>query len=97
MKRDNPSKKLYVINLSEPSQSDKYNPFRNASSTMAKDMLINMTDWSEEHYKLNAERYIQRLLQLLKTWGTTLSFGKIIAYLPVDKFEDLSGQLLKRG
>lgn len=60
------NRKLYVINLNNPKQSDKYNPFKGSSPTMAKDMLINLTDWTEEHYKLNAERYIQRALQLLE-------------------------------
>jgi len=44
-------RKLYVINMTDPQKSDKYNPFRNASPTIAKDMLINLTDWSEEYYK----------------------------------------------
>lgn len=55
-------KKIYCINLTNPSLSDTYNPFFNTSPTVAKDMLINMTDWSEEHYKVNAERYLQRLI-----------------------------------
>jgi len=89
-------KKVYVINLSEPEQSDKYNPFLGASSAMATDMLINMTDWSEEHYKLNAERYIQRILQLLELAQIPLSFNKIIAYMKPNKFTDMSNYLLKK-
>jgi len=89
-------KKVYVINLSDPEQSDKYNPFLGASSAMATDMLINMTDWSEEHYKLNAERYIQRILQLLELANISLSFGKIIACMKPTKFTDLSNYLLKK-
>jgi hypothetical protein len=58
-------RKLYVVNLTDPEQSDCYNPFRHTSPTIAKDMLINLTSWSEEHYKLNAERYLQRLVMLL--------------------------------
>ena len=89
-------KKVYVINLSEPEQSDKYNPFLGASSAMATDMLINMTDWSEEHYKLNAERYIQRILQLLELAQVQLSFGRIIACMKPTKFTDMSNYLLKK-
>ena len=88
-------KKLYVISLSDPEQSDKYNPFLGASSAMATDMLINMTDWSEEHYKLNAERYIQRILQLLELAKVPLSFGRIIACMKPTKFTDMSNYLLK--
>lgn len=66
-------KKVYVINLTEPKNSDKYNPFKNANATMIKDMLINLTDWSEEHYKVNTERYLQRVINLLLKIDTKLS------------------------
>jgi len=89
-------RKVYVINLSDPANSDKYNPFKNTSPTMAKDMIINMTNWSEEHYKLNAERYIQRLLYLLELSNVQFSFKKIIKYIPVEKFNELSRILLEK-
>ena len=89
-------KKVYVINLSDPMTSDKYNPFLGASSAMATDMLINMTDWSEDHYKLNAERYIQRILQMLELAKIPLSFGKIITCMKPNKFTDMSNYLLKK-
>jgi len=90
-------KKVYVVNLSDPESSDKYNPFLGASSAMATDMLINMTDWSEDHYKLNAERYIQRILYLLELGQISLSFKKIIACMKPDKFTKLSNHLLEKG
>jgi len=89
-------KKVYVINLSDPATSDKYNPFLGASSSMATDMLINMTEWSEEHYKLNAERYIQRILQMLLLAKVQLSFDKIITCMKPAKFTDMSNYLLKK-
>ncbi len=89
-------KKVYVINLSEPAHSDKYNPFYGATSAMATDMLINLTDWSEEHYKLNAERYIQRILQLMEKGGFALSFRKIVKCMNPDKFTAMSSYLLKQ-
>ena len=89
-------KKVYVINLSEPEKSDKYNPFKGSSPTIAKDMLINMTDWSEEHYKANAERYIQRIIQLLERGNINLSFKTIMACIPVDNFLKLSTKLLAK-
>ena len=92
----NPNKKVYVINLSEPSKSNRYNPFKNTLPTIAKDMIINMTEWSEEHYKLNAERYIQRILQLLKLADIKLSFKTIVKYISVDNFTELSKSLLEK-
>lgn len=90
-------KKLYVVSLSNPELSVKYNPFRNASPTMCKDMLINMTEWSEEHYKLNTERYLQRLVILLQQNEIQLSFKTIIDNMAVERFNALSLNLLKSG
>lgn len=88
-------KKIYCINLTNPSLSDTYNPFFNTSPTVAKDMLINMTDWSEEHYKVNAERYLQRLILLMNKAEISLSFQTIVKYMELDKFSSLSMQLVK--
>ena len=88
-------RKLYVINLSDPAHSDPYNPFSHASPTACKDMLINLTQWSEEHYKLNTERYLQKLVILLCQAEIPLSFQSILQYIPVPQFEKLSSQLLK--
>lgn len=89
------SQKLYIINLADPVNSAKYNPFKNASPTMCKDMLINMTEWSEEHYKLNTERYLQRLIILLNQNEIPFSFKTIINYMSIGKFNSLSSNLLK--
>lgn len=86
---------LYVISLANPLQSDKYNPFRFASPTMCKDMLINMTEWSEEHYKLNTERYLQKLIILLQQNEIPLSFRSIVYNMSVEKFNLLSSRLMK--
>lgn len=59
------NRKLYIVSMNNPSISNKYNPFAGADETVAKDMLINMTQWSEEHYKSNTERYIQRLITII--------------------------------
>lgn len=90
-------KSVYTINLTDIELSDKYNPFLNASPTVAKDMLINMTDWSEEHYKLNAERYLQRLIILLHKAEIQLSLKTIVKFMSLNKFTELSSELLKQG
>ena len=95
VKRLRGKKLLYVVNLTNPMKSDFYNPFKNATPTIAKDMLIQLTSWSEEHYKLNTERYMQRLLQLLALDKTPLSFKSIVSNMSMDKFSKLSGKLLK--
>lgn len=90
------NKPVYTINLTNIEKSNKYNPFLNASPTIAKDMLINMTDWSEEHYKLNAERYLQRLIILMRKAKIKLSLKSIVKYMNLDTFTELSAELLKR-
>lgn len=89
--------KITVINLTEPFRSAKYNPFQNASPTVCKDMLINMTDWSEEHYKLNTERYLQRVTALMEVAGIRFSFHSIVQCIPVKNFLELSAMLAKKG
>ena len=95
VKRLKGKKRLYVINLTNPLKSDRYNPFQNATPTIAKDMLINMTDWSEEHYKLNTERYLQRLINLLVKSDVKLSFKSIVSNMSIDKFTSISRLLVK--
>lgn len=87
------SRKLYIVSMNNPTNSNKYNPFIGANETVAKDMLINMTDWSEEHYKTNTERYIQRLIKLLKLSNLNLSFNSIIENMQSDKFIEISKHL----
>ena len=91
------NKKLYVINMVEPETSDKYNPFAGANPTTCKDMLVNMSEWSEEHYKANTERYLERLIRLLNLAEINLTFKNIIDYMPTKEFQVLSAKLNKDG
>lgn len=90
-----PFRKKYIIDLNNPNKSDSYNPFKDTSVTVVKDMLINMSDWSEEHYKLNTERYLQRVIGVLKKADMKFSFKTIIKHMATDKFIEVSSQLLK--
>ena len=86
-------RKVYVIDLNNPEASDKYNPFQNTGADIIKDMLINMTNWSEEHYKYNTERYIQRLSNLLELTNIPVSLSSLTEYIPIDAFKKLSKDL----
>ena len=90
-----PDRNIYIINLNEPGKSDKYNPFKNTNTDVIKDMLINMTNWSEEHYKYNTERYIARLCKLLALKNIDISLNSLTRYLPTDSFTKLSMDLSK--
>jgi len=88
-----PKRKVHIINFNEPDKSDRYNPFKNTNTDVIKDMLINMTNWSEEHYKYNTERYLQRLLKIMDMADINLSLENLIRYLPTDNFNKLSKDL----
>ncbi len=88
---------LFIINMTDPAKSAKYNPLKNATETVAKDMLVNMTEWSEPHYKTNTERYIQRVVKLMNIAEIPLSFKSIIQNMSTDNFESLSSVLQKSG
>lgn len=94
---ENHNRQLYVINMNEPTKSAKYNPLKNATETIAKDMLVNMTEWTEPHYKTNTERYIQRVVKLMNIAEIPLSFNSIIQNMSTDHFESLSTVLQKSG
>jgi type IV secretory pathway TraG/TraD family ATPase VirD4 len=92
-----PNRKLYVINLTAPESSDLYNPFIDTTPTVAKDMLVNLTNWNEEYYKLNTERYLQRVVFLMRASNISMSLKNIVRYMSVKRFMDLSAELLKSG
>jgi len=89
------NKKVYVVDINNPATSDKYNPFKDTSPTVIKDMIINLSVWSEEHYKQNTERYLQRLIELLNLSKIPLSLHSITNNMAVDKFTMLSANLSK--
>ena len=86
-------RKVYVIDLNHPEKSDKYNPFQNTGADIIKDMLINMTIWTEQHYKYNTERYIQRLSNMLALSDIPVSLSSLTKYIPIDEFKKLSKDL----
>lgn len=90
-------RKIYIINLNDPESSDKYNPFKNTNTDVIKDMLINMTNWSEEHYKYNTERYIGRLCKLMMLQGIDISLDSLTQYLMTANFVKLSKDSEKQG
>ena len=91
------NKKVYIINLNNPETSDKYNPFKNTSPTKIKDMLMSMTEWSEDFYKLNVDRYLQRLISLLRKAKIEISFKSIVENMSAENFLLLSASLEKDG
>jgi len=86
-------KTVYVVDMNNPEKSDRYNPFKNTSATIVKDMLVNMSEWSEEHYKINTERYLQCVISLMLKAGITITLKGILKYMPMEKFISFSAEL----
>lgn len=95
VRRFRAERKVYVVNLSNLSETAKYNPFHNGSPTIIKDMIVNMTDWSEEHYKANFERYVQRMLMLMVLKNIPIDFKTIINYFDPDNLKKLATDCVK--
>lgn len=55
--------KLFSLNNKE---SLCYNPLEHGGFTELKDKIINIFNWSEEHYKLQAERFLQAVFKFLQ-------------------------------
>lgn len=87
------NRNLIVINMNNPTESVKYNPFAGVNATVASDMLISMSDWSEEHYKSNTKRYLQRLIKLMILNDDQLSYNSIIYNMSENNFYALNNKL----
>lgn len=88
-------RRIYIIG--GPAQNAGYNPFRDAKETEVKDMLISMTEWSEPHYQLNTERYLQSLIRLLSAAEIPLSFHSLTGSIDKNAYEALSTKLVREG
>lgn len=83
------NRKLYIINQSIPDETNAYNPFKECNATQVKDMLINMSVWSEEHYKLKASEYFQALAQCLIDLEIDITFNVLAKYSVAMEWESL--------
>jgi type IV secretory pathway TraG/TraD family ATPase VirD4 len=88
---------LYIINLNDPERSDKYNPFKNTTPSKIKDMLMSLTEWSEEHYKMNVDRYLSRVINLMHKAEMSITLKTIVCNMQTDNFLMLSANCEKRS
>jgi DNA helicase HerA-like ATPase len=57
-----------------------YNPFTTGNATELTDKLMSLSDWSEEHYKLSAQRFLQLLFRAFKLKGVLPDLATITRY-----------------
>jgi type IV secretory pathway TraG/TraD family ATPase VirD4 len=54
-----------------------YNPLRHGNFTEIKDKLISITEWTEPHYKLMSERYLQSAARVLMEAGERIDLVNV--------------------
>ncbi|GHV47055.1 hypothetical protein FACS1894204_09890 [Synergistales bacterium] len=59
---------FYLFSMANPYNPNavSYNPFTTGNATELTDKLMTLSDWSEEHYKLSAQRFLQLLFRVFK-------------------------------
>lgn len=88
---------VYLVNQSDLSNTDPYNPFSNLSATEVKDMLVSMSEWESDHYKNLASRYWQIMLLVMIDNNITPTFENIILFSEPEKFLQVLDEIKKRG
>ena len=90
-------RKVYLINQSDLSNTDLYNPFSDLSATEVKDMLVSMSEWESDHYKNLASRYWQIMLSIMIDNDITPTFENIILFSEPARFLELLDEMKKVG
>lgn len=91
------NRKLYVINQSDISKTNPYNPFLGITETELKDLLSSLTEWSEEHYRNQALTYWQMMGRVLRKVGIPFSFETIIRYSDPNELKSLVETAVENG
>lgn len=89
-------REVYLVNQSDLSNTDQYNPFSDLSATEVKDMLVSMSEWESDHYKNLASRYWQIMLSIMIDNNITPTFEKIILFSEPENFLKVLDELKKR-
>ena len=90
-------RKVYLVNQSDLSNTNPYNPFSDLSATEVKDMLVSMSEWESDHYKNLASRYWQIMLSIMIDNNITPIFENIILFSDPENFLQVLDELKTRG
>lgn len=73
-------RKIKAFVMSPEETGDGYNPFCVGSPSEMTDKVISMFDWTEPHYKLSAQRFLQLLFRAFKVLGITPDLPTVTQY-----------------
>lgn len=65
--------------------SVKYNPLATGGYTSKKDRIIELRDWSEDHYRKLAEGYLQMVFRILDRAGIDVDLANLAHYMDTDE------------
>jgi DNA helicase HerA-like ATPase len=73
---------FFLFSMTDPPTLDTftYNPFTVGDATELTDKLMTLSDWSEEHYKLSAQRFLQLLFRAFELKGIFPDLATITRY-----------------
>lgn len=74
-------------------ESMKYNPIAFGGYTSKKDRIIELREWSEDHYRKIAESYLQTVFKVLDRAQITVDLHTLSRYLDIDELGGLARQL----
>lgn len=86
-------RKFYFFSMSAINESKHYNPLRHGNYTELKDKLISMTEWTEPHYKMQAERYLQTAVRALMLAGVEVDLVSVAEEISPKRLEALAKKL----
>jgi type IV secretory pathway TraG/TraD family ATPase VirD4 len=86
-------RKLYLFSMTKTAVSKHYNPLRHGNYTELKDKLISLTEWTEPHYKMQAERYLQMAVKVLMNAGKTVDLVSVAEEITPKRLEALAKKL----
>ncbi|MCL6478857.1 MAG: type IV secretion system DNA-binding domain-containing protein [Peptococcaceae bacterium] len=84
-------RKFYLFNMH--GESMHYNPLRHGNISELKDKLISLTEWSEEHYKKVAERYLQLVFRCMSITEEKIDLSKAFYYMIPDNLAILARRI----
>jgi len=80
-------RKFYLFTMADDGSSMHYNPLRHGNFTELKDKLISITEWTEPHYKLMAERYLQSAVRVLMLANENIDLVNVSEKVEPEKLE----------
>ncbi len=74
-------------------ESVKYNPIACGGYTSKKDRIVELREWSEDHYRKIAEGYLQTVFQILEQANISIDLHTVSQYLEPNSLYQLARQL----